>query len=175
MANTYDLISSQTITGSSTAVVVFSAFGSYTDVVILGSARGGGASNYTNINVNVNGDTSTNYKYVRYLEGAGTAVNTNFATSLAYAYSYGTGATDPTLLFATNKIEIKSFANTANRKTIAAENYIGGGTTVAGYMETSVATYDAGNNDAITSITLTCREPYFTAGTSFQIYGIKNA
>jgi hypothetical protein len=174
MANTYYLIGSSTVSGSSTAVVTFSSLGAYTDIVIWGSARGGGSTDYTNINVTVNGDTASNYKYVRFLEGRNTTVSTNFAASLAYVYAYGTGATDPANIFATNKIEIKSYTNTTTRKTIAAENYISGFSTVSGYMESQCGTYDPSANTAITSITLTCREPYFTAGTNFQLYGIKN-
>jgi hypothetical protein len=154
MAITYEKIATNTL-GSATASVTLSSIPStYTDLVLIVDSTITDGSVDTRIRIN--GDTSTNYSRI-YMYGDGTSAVSGF------------NGTDSAIGSGSKTIHnVMNYANTTTYKTAIARY----GTT------TSLTLAQAGlwrSTAAVTSLTILVLGSTFTAGSTFNLYGIKAA
>lgn len=176
MANTYTLISSNTL-GSDSASVTFNSIPStYTDLNIRISARtnrSSGVPSGDQIIVRYNSDSATNYSLVS-LRGNGVSGTSSEAgggnDSSSFYYVAASGNTTNT--FTSGEIYIPNYTSTASKQVMFNAFDETNGTSV--YMVQSAQLYRG--TSAISSIVFT---PKFgtaiLAGSSFYLYGIKNS
>jgi hypothetical protein len=172
MANTYQLIASNTLTGT-TATLTFSSIpATYTDLVLRVSARTARTSNATQqFRCYVNGDAGSTIYSDTYLYGDGaTATSTRDSTIniLTLGYMSTNAATSNT--FGSAELYFPSYTSSNNKplssfsaqETNATTAYI---TAAAGLIRTS---------SAISSISLKADDSW-VSGSSFFLYGIKSS
>jgi hypothetical protein len=170
--NTYESIATQTL-GSDSASVTFSSIPStYTDLVIVLSARAvNTGTDFANYSYRFNGDTGTNYS-ITVLSGDGSATdsyrNSN-ATQVNAGYLSVSANT-----FSAHIVNIQNYANTNTFKTSLSRNNLG-------RIDASrTATVNAAvglwrSTSAINSITFNASNGGFLAGSTFSLYGIASA
>jgi hypothetical protein len=166
MANTFELISSVNLTSSASTINFTSIPSTFTDIVLLFSARQTGFADISDgVYIAFNGSTSGFTG--KYLQGSGTsAASGNLARFIGG--TPGDSATANT--FSNTMVYIPNYAGSTNKSfsvdyTIennATTSYIG---MVAGLWS---------NTAAITSIALT-GDQTFTTNSNFYLYGVKNA
>ena len=172
MAATYTLISSNVLSASAASVTFSSIPATYTDLVLRFTARSDRAIVSDNIPITFNG-TATGYSRTYLVNNGGTpqsANQTSTGTSIAVLYSDGANATANT--FSSGEVYIPSYTVSQNKPVSS-----------IGMVEDNNATGYAGttahlwsNTAAITSITVSASSSQnFVAGSSFYLYGIKNA
>lgn len=162
--NTYESIATQTL-GSAAASVTFSSItGSYTDLVLVCDA--GITAGLRNYLVQVNSDTSTNYSRTS-LSGDGTSATSVRGSSLTniilndYGYLEGTSGSNAIAHF-------MNYSNTTTYKTVLCRsNNTANGTSSTVNLWRSTA--------AISTILVAASASTFVAGSTFTLYGIKNA
>jgi hypothetical protein len=166
MPNTYDPIATQTL-GSAAATVTFSSIpGTYTDLVLVISARMSGGGGASAIQAQFNSDTASNYSFTL-VTGTGSSADSSGASSQTQM-AVGL-ATDTAGEWSTNIIQVMNYSNTTTNKTVLARAGIAGDRTralVNLWRSTS----------AITSILIINNGSVnFVAGSTFTLYGIKAA
>jgi hypothetical protein len=159
VAETYDAISTQTLTGTAASITFSSIPGSYTDLAIVTSG-----TNSTNVSFKLqfNSDTASNYS-VTYLYGDGSNATGGRGTSATSITAMGRVSTS----VANSLIHVMNYSNTTTYKTV-----IGRGS------ESSLTIAATGlwrNTSAITSITMTPESGTLQIGCTFSLYGIKAA
>ena len=172
---TYDLISSNTIVGSSTNAVTFSSIAAtYTDlrlVIVFASTTNAQGQ----INLRFNGDTATNYSYTQ-LTGNGTAAASGRTANqpqitIGNYVTTGSIITPPQMttldVFSYAGSTYKTSLMTAANDTNNDPTYGGGGVINQVSLWRSTA--------AITSMSLTLSTSNYSAGSIFTLYGIKAA
>lgn len=143
----------------------------YTDLMIVMSARGTGSSSGS-IETRFNGDSASNYSYT-YIQGNGSAPaygrGSNATIGVAGRCS---GSSSTSGIFASSICHILNYSSTTANKTIierAADDENG-----SGVSEMWISLWRS--NSAITSITLACPgQANFAAGSTAILYGIKAA
>jgi len=165
--STYTPIATTTLGSAASTVSLTSISGSYTDLVLVVSARltgGGGASA---IQLQFNGDTGSNYS-ITTLNGDGSSATSSRAssqTSLAMGL-----ATDASGQQATNIFQIQNYSNATTYKTVLSRANIAGDR-----VRAQVGLWRA-TPAAITSILiLNNGATTFVAGSTFTLYGIQAA
>lgn len=171
MANTYTLISSNTLTSSAASVTFSSIPATYTDLVVKYSVRGDIAgTNSLQTGLQLNGVTS-GYSQT-YMYGNGASAVSSRATSQVAIETVGENSTGNTAsTFSSGEIYIPNYQSTTNKPLsmfIAPEN---NGTTT--YLSAHAGLSSV--TSAITSITLKTNANNFISGSSFYLYGIKNS
>ena len=173
MANTYTLISSQTL-GSSTASVTFSSIPStYTDLCIKISAR----TNYSNLNdtlsMMINNINSYVYSTIYLTSDGSTTQSANVSANNILNGRYDIdGATATTNTFANTEIYIPNY-NVAATKSISWTSVMENNSSTA-YMN-MLAGY-INSTAAVTSVNFTANSgSSFVAASTFYLYGIKNS
>ena len=162
MPATYEPISTQTVSGTSTSTITFSSIPqTYTDLVLVSVVT---QSADVASNLRFNSDTGTNYSQTR-LAGTGSAANSSRdANSTGIQFSFGT------LTALTNVIwQIQNYSNATTFKSCLSRNnntYDWLGSTVGLWRKTP---------EAITTVTFTVSSGYIVAGSTFTLYGIKAA
>lgn len=172
MANTYVALAKSVLT-STTASVTFSAIsGTYTDLLLKLSNRGGSADDQ--IAMVFNGDDAgTTYRFTR-LIATGTTPSTSNTTLnnrfLLYGAENNSGYTANT--FTNTEIYISNYATTGYKII----SYSGGS------ENNSATAYNIGNvagmwssSSAVTTIRLDSLSSNFVSGSSFYLYGIKSS
>jgi hypothetical protein len=171
MANTYQIIASNTL-GTAAASVTFSSIPStYTDLLLKFSARG--AASFTGLNLIVTlNSTSSGYSNTR-LYGTGSATASDRASS---AIEFNIDASVPGVLgtsntFNSGEIYIPNYAGSTNKPnsifvTPERNNTDSTMSAVAGLWS---------NTAAINTIAFALNSGNFAVGTSFFLYGIKNS
>ena len=170
MASTYEKIATNTL-GSTTSSVTFSSIpATYTDLVIVCSAR----SSYTGgtsapININFNSDTGANYSNV-FMYGNGTTAGTSRASNGNYIYTADISAVGGTGFagFGNLIININNYSNTTTNKTTLART-----SSPNSFVEAVCGLWR--NTSAIGSIDLTVTLGDFVVGSTFTLYGILKA
>lgn len=166
MATTYQLIEAKTLT-STTASIIFSAIPqTYTDLIFVTSCRSDGATQATGGLVNFNGS------------------GTGFSTVSGYGSGTGIGYFKATNEFGSLPGSSPT-ASTFSNSEVYLPNYTSG---VHKHYSIHTVTENAGNEAyayffggrwadtaAITSITYTPAAGSFISGSTFYLYGIKNA
>ena len=166
MPNTMTLISSNTVGAGNAASITFSSIPqTYTDLLILGSARNSSGADADWIAATFNG-SATNFSS-RYLEGNGTSVSSNQLARLAGASAY------PSNVFSNFRVYVPNYTS-SNNKSYSTE-YVTEANTTLSYSVLVAGLWS--NTAAITSITLSCGNGgnNFTQYSSFYLYGIKNS
>jgi hypothetical protein len=169
MANTYKLISSNTL-GSTAASVTFSSIPStYTDLVLKCSTRDTNAAQWVSAFLQVNSTTSS-YSYT-YLRGNGEAVVSQRDTAQAKFFVANNNADASTSsTFSNFEIYIPNYAGATNKviySNAAGEN----NSTTPVYL--AAITGLLSNTSAVTSLTMLASTS-FIGGSSFNLYGVKN-
>lgn len=165
MASTYEKIATTTL-GSGGTVTFSSIPSTYTDIVLISSAKNSSGSAGT-YQIVLNSDTGTNYSAI-YLLGNGIAASSGKFTSASVLYtsrSTGSSSTE----FSPGVVHFMNYANTTTYKTIISRGNEASATAAA-FINLWRST------SAITSINL--QQPgggNFAAGSSFTLYGIKAA
>lgn len=171
MAITYEPLATTTLTTSAASITFSSISGAYTDLILVGQAKSL-LSGTDSIGIAVNGSGSTIYNRT-YLEGNGSAVTSGGQTSqirIVSDYIMGTSGTADFGVYTWNFMD---YSNTTTKKTVL---FRGNNTQVSGGWNVSAMVYLVDITSAITSLTIaTMNGPNLAAGTSFTIYGIKEA
>lgn len=161
MASTYEPIATTTLSSAQASVTFSSISGSYTDLVLVISAKA--TSSVVNHRMQFNADTGTNYSWTR-LFGNGSSAQSDRGSSNA---SCLIGAIDTTV-FTADVISIQNYSNTTTYKTaIVRSNNTSYNTeaTVNLWRSTS----------AITEIKIITSSQQLETGSTFTLYGIKAA
>lgn len=173
MANTYTLISSNTLTSSAASVTFSSIPATYTDLILKVSARSTEAVVDSSFNVKFNSITTTTYSRIRLVGNGATASSSllSNATSIDTSHNLN-GSTATSNTFSNVEIYIPSYTASQN-KPVGLSNAVENNTTTA-YINASAALWR--NTDAISSITLDGipASGQFVSGSSFYLYGIKS-
>jgi len=164
MPSTYTPIATNTL-GSAASSVTFSSIpGTYTDLILISTA--GVTSGAVNFAVRFNSDSGTNYSRT-VLSGTGSAASTDRNTNLTYTILNDYGYLDTTLN--TNIIgQIMNYSNSTTFKTVLSRtNNADNGTSACVNLWRNTA--------AITSLVILPTSSTFLAGSTFSLYGVKNA
>jgi hypothetical protein len=171
MASTYEKVQTTTLSTSQANITFSSIPATYTDLVLVGSAKSL-LSGTDSIGIAVNGSGSAIYSRT-YLEGRGSSNSSGRQTAqirIVSDYIMGTsGVAD----FGVYTWNFMNYANTNIKKTVL---FRGNNTKVSGGWNTSAMIYLVDTTSAITSLTIaTMNGPNLAVGTSFTLYGIKEA
>lgn len=163
MALTYEPIAAVTISSTGSSVTFSSIPATYTDLILVSQARRGiDGSGGDGLKSQFNGDTSSNY-----------------STTQLYAISSAASArsTNSTLIglgiaadgrFVANIANIQNYSNTTTYKTILVRNNDTGDQAISANVSLWRSTA------AINSIYITAASGFY-AGSTFTLYGVKNA
>ena len=159
MTATYEPISTQTVSGTSTSTVSFGSIPqTYTDLVLVSSVtQSADVASY----MRFNSDTGSNYSRTRLL-GTGSSVTSARGTNdVGIEFSFGT------LTSLSNTIwQINNYSNTTTYKTALSRinnTFDWVGTSVGLWRSTA----------AITTVSYTVASGYIIAGSTLTLYGIK--
>jgi hypothetical protein len=160
MPSTYTPIATTTVSGTSTTTFTFSSIAStYTDLLIVAN---GSMSADQYMALRFNGDTGSNYSDT-YISGSGSTDTSGRTTSQTYG-RFGSGTVNGLW---SSIIQIQNYSNTTTNKTWLWRSNLDYVTAGASCWRSTVA---------INSVTLfTNSAAYFTAGTTFTLFGIKAA
>jgi len=169
MANTYELIASNTVGSGGASSVTFSSIpATYTDLVVKSSARTDRASTYDFYKVKFNG-SATSYSE-RLLNGNGTAAASETNNSTTYGFNYAIdGASATASTFSNAEFYIPNYTS-ANYKSYSTDAVTENNGSVA------FAAITAGlwsNTSAITSISFeSANSANFVQYSTFYLYGV---
>ena len=168
MPTTCKLIAKQTLASAASSVEFTSIPSSYTDLLLLVSARSA-VSGTPSIRMRFNSDTGSNYTN-RYLEGNGATVisGSESTTNVLIGNLPGTGATANT--FASIDIYVPNYSGSAN-KSVSATSAMETNATTA-YLDAIASLWSS--TAAITIVTAFTTSN-MAIGSSFFLYGITKA
>jgi hypothetical protein len=171
MPTTYEPIAQYTLTTSQASISFSSIPGTYTDLVLVSSAKSLIAGATDSFGIAVNGITSASYSRT-YLQGDGSNAQSGRQTSqirIVTDYVMGTSGSD----WGCYTWNFMNYSNTTTNKTVL---YRGGNASNTGGFNAQATAYLVPTTSAITSITLqTMNGPNWAAGSTFALYGIKAA
>jgi hypothetical protein len=172
MANTYTLISSNTVTSAVASVSFDSIPATYTDLLVKINARNtdtGGGSMTTQFN---NDTTSANYDVLRVLgTSGGTRTSSRYTGSAGAAFISSNDFTANT--FGSTDIYISNYTSSTTYKATSIDS-IGENNATEAYLTLSSGLWKS--NSAITSIQFGAGGAFnFVTGSTFYLYGIKNS
>jgi hypothetical protein len=171
MPITYEKIATSTLSTSAASITFSSISGTYTDLVLVGSAKSLQSGTDTTA-IAVNGSGSAIYSRT-YLEGNGSTVTSGRQSSQIRVVSDYIMGTSGTADFGTYIWNFNNYSNTTTKKTIL---YRGNNTAVSGGWNTSAIVYSVDTTSAITSLVIaTSSGQNLAVGSTFTLYGIKAA
>jgi hypothetical protein len=160
---TYEPIATQTLTTTTSSLAFTSITGSYTDLILVISAKNTTAQNYETF-IQFNSDTGSNYSQT-FMQNYAGSTQTGRNASITEIRPGKTNA----LTFDTNIININNYSNSTTYKTT-----ISRGNNAQFNSSALVGLWR--NTAAITRIEIICESPAtYTAGSTFTLYGIKAA
>lgn len=170
MAVTYKLIQTQTLSGTVATVTFSSIPQTYTDLLLLVSARTDRVSVLDDCKITLNGVTTN--MTLRALSGNG-ATATSASDTLIYGSINGNSATAST--FGLAEFYFANYTSTTNAKSVSIEGLSEtNGTTAYSYLNAGL--WNPGTQAAITTIACTSyNAANFLQYSSFSLYGIKNS
>ena len=174
MANTYTLISSNTLSSSAASVTFSSIPSIYTDLVVKASVRSTRAANTSGFDIVLNGAT-TNYSYTDLYNNAGSANSSrDVIGGISWLYGGSTGSANITAnTFNNIEIYIPSYLISQN-KPVSILNAMENNATSPYELHSIAGLYSS--TTAISSIMLRNGSSYtFASGSSFYLYGINNS
>jgi hypothetical protein len=158
--NTYTQIASTTLGSAASSVTFSSIAGTYTDLVIVVNANV--TSGTEDIALTFNGDTATNYSRTVLFGDGTTATSVRSSTQARIAIA-GFGSTIGNAI-----VNIQNYSNATTYKTAIARGNL---TTAGTYAVVGLWR----NTAAITSIGVATTGSTWTAGSTFNLYGITAA
>jgi hypothetical protein len=160
MALTYEPIATQTL-GSTTVTVTFNSIpNTYTDLRLVFVPISSGGFNF---DLRYNNQASVYNQVVMY--GDGSSAESQWRNDARFS-GIGTFGTIPSL----HIVDVFSYAGSTRKTSIITQSGDRNGT---GYVGVNVLLYDS--TTAISRIDLESGFPWFSAGSTFTLYGIKNA
>lgn len=165
---TYDLIESQTVSGSAASSITFSNIPqTYTDLILFTmESQSGHSGGARSSDLRFNGDTNSNYIVTEVTGGASATRSTDIGARGGIYYCYYTYSSVNSFNHSA-RIDILSYTNTNFYKTILVR-----AGNDAGEVGGSVATWKS--TAAITSIELKMENlSNFNIGSTFTLYGVK--
>ena len=174
MATTYKLISSVTVGGGGAASISFTSIpATYTDLVVLVSARSARSDDYRDeLHIRFNSDGGNNYSN-RILQGNATSTGSGSTSATDYIKK-GTmpGATATANTFSNNLIYIPNYAG-STVKSVSRDEVTENNSATNNYLELSAGRWSG--TAAITTITFTPEVSTFVQYSTAYLYGISNA
>ena len=170
MANTYILIEAKTLSSSAASIEFTSIPQTYTDLILVYSARTNDAARTDEARITFNNNTS-NYSW-KMLYGSGSSGNSAASasdSSIPGMQIPGGGATANT--FSSGQVYIPNYTS-SNNKSISSEAIQEDNQTLA-YMKIVAGLWS--NSAAITSVKLSGATGSFVQYSSAYLYGIKNS
>ena len=163
MTATYEKIATTTL-GSNSATIEFTSIsGTYTDIVLILSAKASGGN--MDALIQVNSDTGSNYSFTT-LRANGSTVTSDLYTNQTSGYGDLSGYIN-TSNFNVEIIQFMNYSNTTTYKT-----FLSRASTAGNGLDAIVNLWRS--TSAITSIKLSGSQNYAT-GTTATLYGIKAA
>jgi hypothetical protein len=160
MANTFELIASSTVTGSTAASISFSSIPStYTDLVLIVSGTAAGPSDCV---VYFNGSQATNYSKTRLYGNGSTTISSSDTNQ--NAINIGTLWTTVGNMI----INVQNYSNSTTFKTVLSRN-----NSPSNYVAAFVGMWRS--TAAVTSLSFVSGNEFITAGTTLTLYGIAAA
>jgi hypothetical protein len=174
MANTYTLISSNTVGSGGAADVTFSSIpATYTDLKLVMSARCNNSAVGDDIVYQFNGDTTSGRYSYKFLLGNGAAASSSGNSSTTFNY-FGLvdAATATTSTFSNSELYIPNYAG-SNQKSSSVDGVSESNATTA-YATLVASLYN--QTTAISSIKIySAVSNSFVQYSTFYLYGIKNS
>lgn len=174
MANTYVLISSNTLGASATSVTFSSIPSTYTDLVLRISARSDDTGVFQTIQIRFNNDSGTTYSRVNLYGNGSTAASALNANLTATRSDYGATASGATAsTFGNAEIYIPNYLSTT---TIPVGAFGAGETNAtAAYIATTAGQWRGSAAINRIDISPNFSTVNFVSGSSFYLYGIKSS
>lgn len=179
MANTYVAIATTTVGSGGAANIEFTSIpGTYTDLLVMVSARNDAAVTNGQVRIQLNGSTTTSEYSLRYLIGTGSSAASGAespASNYFWTYCPGDNATAST--FGNSYYYIPNYTS-SNNKSISADGTMENNATGS---RMNLTAYLWSNTAAITSIKLLTANNDTGASANFKqystatLYGIKNS
>ena len=172
---TFNLIQSNTVSGTSTNSINFSSIPqTYTDLVLYMSVRSRTNNDSDTVDLKYNSITGyTGYRF--FVQDGGFIINNSYNNGIPALVAGNTVSSATT--FSHNRIQIYDYTNTTNTKPATSWGgwiYETGGNTSAKNGWHYVMPTDGESTAAITSLTLTlASSANFHADSTFYLYGIK--
>ena len=175
MANTYNLITSTTLSTSTASVTFSSLPTTFTDLLIKCSTRSDQPSVLDLVIGTFNGSSASNYDNYSLIGNGANSVSNRGLSQPYMRFGYTDGNSAGSNIFGATEIYIPNYQSSTNK---IASGFSGSGnnsTSAADAFVTMYATRWA-LTSAITSITISpINGPNWIAGSTFQLYGIKNS
>lgn len=160
MPSTYTPIATTTLGSAASSVTFSSISGSYTDLILVCSVSN--TTSQADVRLNVNGDTGSNYSYTQVF-GTGSAAGSNRSSNNTFANGGYIGTTQ------SNSItHFQNYSNTTTNKTMLTRYNDPSNLVVA-----SVSLWRS--TAAINQIVVSYSANNFSSGSTFTLYGVKNA
>lgn len=171
MANTYQLIASNTLAASAASVTFSSIPNTYTDLVVRISTRRDTGS-FASLFFRVNGSTGSNFS-TTYVQGNGATAASLNATGVNRfnIYDIVPGTTETSNTFNSIEIYVPNYAVTQNKQMSAFG--VGETNSTTAYVIAQAGLRSV--TDAVTSIEILPAAGSFVSGSSFFLYGIKSS
>lgn len=160
-SNTYESISSVTLTSNASTVTFSSIPQTYTDLFLVINGR---TDTDENVSLRINGDTGNNYSETTLYGTGSTSVSTR--TTNANTIGIG-GISSGTDEQGTNIVHFFNYTNTTTNKLIISR------ANNSTYVQIRVGMRR--NTEVISSFSLTAATSTFLTGATFSLYGIKAA
>ena len=170
MANTYTLIASNVLSGTTSNVTFSSIPSTYTDLVLRISSRTDSPNIGSYFTYYYNSNTST--RSVTYLERDNANVVASFRDTTNEAWGGSAGGTATSNTFGSAEIYIPNYTGTINKPSSAFGTGESNSTTGS---RTAISANLTQITSAVTSVSLIGGDGSFVSGSSFYLYGIKNA
>lgn len=165
MAITYEPIATTTLSSTASDVTFSSISGSYTDLVLVENGKvSSGAGSYSRIRFN--SDTGSNYS-ATYIYGNGTAAGSDRYSNQTFIPVNYVAAIE-TNFNHNSIINIQDYSNSTTYKTVLARS-----NNAAAATDAAAALWRS--TSAITSITYYLNSGSWATGSTFTLYGIKEA
>jgi hypothetical protein len=165
MAITYEPIATTTLTSVSTSVTLSSIPSTYTDLQVVVYIKSTGTSDY-GFRGYINGDTGANYSETN-IQGYGSVASSRLSNQTMGSYSFTYGFSDEGALYT---FDFMSYAGSTYKTFLVTGSTDQNG---SGAVERSVQLWRS--TSAITSLNFYPATNQFAAGSTFTLYGIKNA
>ena len=174
MANTYQLIASNTLSSAAASVTLSSIPGTYTDLLLRITTRVDRAIvGAHNCRLTVNGSSTSDYSQTNLAE-FGVTINSTRASAEAFITTPSTANSSTANTFSSNEFYFPNYAGSTS-KTLSVFDVIENNSTANFESQISVKAGLRSNTAAITSITLDTNGYNYLSGSSFFLYGIKNS
>jgi len=162
--STYTPIATATASGSQPTISFTSISGSYTDLVLIYSAKDGTGGAEGNIQVTFNSDSGSNYSWTN-LYGNGSTTGSTRSTNQTAIYAYCAGNTAS---LEAGTFQVMNYSNATTYKSTLNRGNVASGAVVA-----RVGLWRS--TSAITRMDLTSSSGNFASGSTFTLYGIQAA